>query len=54
MRRFKWLNENQFIVINEEGDEKIIDYTDGFKTVAYNTVPQLEDYQYEYDMYYFG
>ena len=42
MRRYKWLSDSQFIIINEEGDEKIIDYTDNFKTVAYNTVPELK------------
>ena len=42
MRRFKWLNESQFIIINQEGDEKIIDYTQNFKTVAFNNVPELD------------
>jgi hypothetical protein len=43
MRRFKWLNERSFKIVNFEGDEKIVDYTNNFETTAFNIVPLILD-----------
>lgn len=54
MRRFKWIDERTFIIMNEEGDEKIIDFTNKFVTLASNTVPEIKQEQINSGMYYFG
>lgn len=50
--RFKWLNNYSFIIVNPDGVEKIIDYTnDEFKEVSSNVVPffKKEDWaRYKY------
>ena len=39
MKRFKWIDEDTFIIANEEGMEKIIDTKKDFKEQAYNKIP---------------
>ena len=37
--RFKWVDERTFLIVNEEGMEKLIDIDDGFKELAFNYRP---------------
>jgi hypothetical protein len=39
INRFKWLTESTFLIVSEEGIEKIVDMDDGFKEVEYNYRP---------------
>ena len=39
MRRLRWLDEDKLHIINEEGIERIIDVSDGFKEIEFNFIP---------------
>jgi hypothetical protein len=38
-RRFKWVDNTKFIVINNEGMEKCIDVKNNFEELGYGVVP---------------
>lgn len=39
MNRFLWIDKNTIKIINKEGIEKILDVSNKFEEVEYNTVP---------------
>lgn len=42
-KRFKWVDSSRVRIINNEGIEKIVDITSGFKEIAYGVVPFFDD-----------
>lgn len=50
--KLKWINNHTFKLINDDGVERIIDYTDGqFIEVSSNVAPffdQVKDSEYKY------
>ena len=42
LNRFKWLDSGSFLIINEEGIEKIIDIDNEYKELAYNLIPLFD------------
>lgn len=43
LNRFRWLDSGSFLLVNEEGIEKIIDIDNEFKEVAYNLRPLFNE-----------
>ncbi len=39
VRRLKWLDEEHLHIINDEGIERIVNVTDGFKEVEFSFIP---------------
>lgn len=51
-KRFKWIDSNTIKLVNKEGVEKIVDIQNGFKEIAFSTVP-LYNQDTKYKHYYF-
>lgn len=39
INRFQWLDSYTFRIVNQEGYEKIVDFTNGFEEKAFNVIP---------------
>lgn len=47
MNRFKWVDVDTIIVMNNEGVEKKIDIKDNFREIEYNIIPLYDDKEVE-------
>jgi hypothetical protein len=47
MNRFKWVDFDTIIIMNNEGVEKKIDIKDNFKEIEYNIIPLYDDKEVE-------
>lgn len=43
MNKFKWIDNNQIRIINNEGIEKILDIKDNFREIEYNVIPLFDN-----------
>ena len=47
MNRFKWIDCDTVIILNDEGVEKKIDIKDNFKEIEFNIIPLYDDKEVE-------
>ena len=47
MNRFKWVDCDTIIVMNNEGVEKKIDIKDNFREIEFNIIPLYDDKEIE-------
>jgi hypothetical protein len=43
IQRFRWIDNKSFKIVNSEGVEEWVDYTDNFKAISYNMVPEFSE-----------
>lgn len=42
-KKFRWIDSNRIRLINNQGIEKVLDISNGFKEVAYGIVPFFDE-----------